>query len=120
MSFIAQPSPAALAVKKAPLVALLTNAGSSGAAAWALPAGTFKGGAAVVDVLTCTRVSADKDGALSMSARDGLPQVLLPATALNKTDGLCASEAVAASGAARVGATGWVAALGVALGMLFA
>lgn len=66
-----------LIVSKAPLVALLTNQGSSSTPTWSVPNGAFSANAEVWDVLTCTKYTADGNGALSVTGSSGKPQVCL-------------------------------------------
>ena len=94
-----------LALSKPPLLALLTNAGQSGAAAWSVPGAGYSAHQALTEVLSCAAVSADAQGGVSASTSSGQPmvrdlhcprgvrrltvaQVLLPSAALAGS-GLC-------------------------------
>ena len=82
--FIHQSSPSLLAVWKPPLLALLTNIGSTATSPpiWKIPASAklFKSKEEVVDILTCVVFTADDNGGLSIIAEGGLPKILLPAS----------------------------------------
>ncbi|KAJ3980661.1 glycoside hydrolase family 13 protein [Lentinula detonsa] len=101
VNFIPQSSASStLAVSKPPLLALLTNGGSSSTESWSIPnsAGLFSANETLVDVLTCDTVVTGSDGSLSVTARDGLPKVFMPAKTLSPTGSLCAGEAEGPTG----------------------
>jgi alpha-amylase len=87
------PQASALAVAKPPLLALLTNVGSAASAqpSWSVPAGAtgYAPNTDLVEVLGCTKVTTDAQGALSATAAGGAPMVFLPASALTKGGALC-------------------------------
>ncbi|RDB27294.1 Alpha-amylase 1 [Hypsizygus marmoreus] len=93
MSFIPQLDKATLVISKPPLVGLLTNVGNSSKAktTWTIPSSNalFKGGESVVNILNCETTTADADGGLSVQVDAGMPQVLLPVSALGKNGTLC-------------------------------
>ncbi|KAJ3723796.1 glycoside hydrolase family 13 protein [Lentinula raphanica] len=94
--FIPQSSASStLAVSKSPLLALLTNGGSSSTESWSIPnsAGLYSANETLVDVLTCDTVSTDADGNLNVVAKNGLPQVLIPARLLSSSGSLCVGQA---------------------------
>lgn len=74
-----QADTSALAVVKAPLLALLTNVGSAATtqASFKVAASATGYGKSVdlVDVLTCTKITTDSDGAVSVSSKAGAPMV---------------------------------------------
>ncbi|KIK65914.1 glycoside hydrolase family 13 protein [Collybiopsis luxurians FD-317 M1] len=125
-TFISQSDSSTLAVSKPPLLALLTNGGSSSNAKWSIPsgAGLFSGGETLVDVLTCDTVTVDGDGGVSVSAKSGLPQVLVSADKLSSSGELCTSQAKGTSGAVgmgmgvRVGGWAMVGLVGVVSGVM--
>lgn len=65
-----------MAVWRPPLLALLTNAGSSNAAGltWNV-SDVYKPNEQVVDVLTCRRFLADSSGGVDVQINEGMPQV---------------------------------------------
>jgi alpha-amylase len=87
------PQASALAVAKPPLLALLTNVGSAASAqpSWSVPADAtgYAPNTDLVEVLGCTKVTTDAQGALSATAAGGAPMVFLPASALTKGGALC-------------------------------
>jgi alpha-amylase len=111
-----------LAVSKPPFLALLTNGGNSSSAKWSIPSSAklFSGSETLVDVLTCNTVTTGSDGSLSVTASGGMPQVLMPASSLNSSGGLCASKASAkSSSGVRAAQTGlMVGAVGVVSAMM--
>lgn len=77
MEFITQSTSGALAVSKPPLLALLTNAGSSSkGGSWAAKR-LYKANETLVDVLTCRRFWADAAGGVDVKIVGGMPQVSL-------------------------------------------
>jgi len=93
VKFIPQSSSSMIAMSKPPLLSLLTNGGNSSSGSWTLPDAQFKNNEALVEVLTCTTLTANSKGGLSVNANQGLPQVIMSASALSKTGSLCASVA---------------------------
>ncbi|KAF8653556.1 hypothetical protein AX16_003893 [Volvariella volvacea WC 439] len=90
--FIDQSNNATLVIAKAPLLALLTNAGnSSSGTTWQVAASDLPFGSSdtIVNVLTCDTVARQSDGSISVESNSGLPQVLLPASALDRNGQLC-------------------------------
>ncbi|SJL07387.1 related to alpha-amylase [Armillaria ostoyae] len=93
MSFVSQSDLGAIAISKPPMLALLTNVGSSGSASWSV-SGVYNKGETVVDVLTCKTYTVDSSsGTLSASADSGAPRIILPTSALKSDGTLCASAA---------------------------
>lgn len=91
-----------MAVLKTPMLALLTNTGSSGSASFSTSGAGYSANEALVDVLTCTTVTADSSGEVGLAAKSGLPQVLLPVSALTSSGGVCTNLVSAAHVSARV------------------
>lgn len=79
-----------MVVSKPPMLALFTNAGSesSHGLTWHADA-VFQPNELLVDVLTCTKVSADAQGGVSVPCVYGMPQVLMPAAALRQGGTVC-------------------------------
>ena len=75
LKFISQSNSATIAISKPPLLALLTNVGSSGSASWTVSEALFQPNENLVDVLTCDKVQATSQGGVSVQAVTGLPQV---------------------------------------------
>lgn len=67
------------------VVSVYTNAGSSGSVTVTLDSGVtgFIAGQALVDVMSCTSLTADSNGDLSVSLSQGLPRVIYPESALS-------------------------------------
>ncbi|KAI0945835.1 hypothetical protein AcV7_009966 [Taiwanofungus camphoratus] len=82
-----------LAVSKPPLLVLLTNGGNASSPPWNVAGAGYQPDEALVEVLTCTQLSADGAGGVSTHAQGGMPQVILPASALNGSGSLCPSLA---------------------------
>ncbi|KAF5327329.1 hypothetical protein D9619_004010 [Psilocybe cf. subviscida] len=112
LTFIPQSGGNTLAVSKPPMLSLLTNAGASASTqpVWAIPAsaGLFSANEQLVDVLTCTALKADGSGGLTVSAKGGMPMVVLPASKLqsNANATLCPNVAAGAATAGSSGALG--------------
>ncbi|KAF9074062.1 glycoside hydrolase superfamily [Rhodocollybia butyracea] len=106
--FISQPDSSTLAISKPPMLTLLTNGGNSSSVKWSIPssANLFSGSETVVDVLSCNTVTTASDGSLSVTASSGLPQVLMPASALSESGSLCKSSSRSKSGALSAKADG--------------
>lgn len=85
MNFIAQSNPTLLAVSKPPLLALLTNSGSSSTsqAVWSAKK-IYKANETLVDVITCRRFMADPSGGVQVQVVGGMPQVSHPLPGLNR------------------------------------
>jgi len=89
-------NPSTIAVSKPPLLTLLTNAGSNASdVSWTISKdqNLFQGGEKLVDLLTCTTLTADSDGGLTVQASGANPQVLIPVSNLSKSAGLCSDAA---------------------------
>ncbi|TRM63224.1 glycoside hydrolase family 13 protein [Schizophyllum amplum] len=97
MSFISQSDIGAMAISKPPLLGLFTNTGSNGSASFSVE-GVYDAGETLVDVLTCNAITADDSGKVSASASGGMPQVLIPASSLKSSYGVCADQADGAMG----------------------
>ncbi|GJE95538.1 glycoside hydrolase family 13 protein [Phanerochaete sordida] len=82
-----------LAVSKPPLLALLSNQGSSSSPQWSVASAGYKANEDLVDVVSCTKVTADSNGGVSTTAQSGKPVVLVPASALPKSGSVCQSLA---------------------------
>ncbi|RPD58617.1 glycoside hydrolase family 13 protein [Lentinus tigrinus ALCF2SS1-7] len=88
-------SESTLAVSKPPLLALLTNVGngSSATTTWNVPDAGYASNEVLVDVLTCSKVTADSNGGVLVQASSGAPQVLLPTSALSASGSICSNLA---------------------------
>jgi alpha-amylase len=77
-------------VSKSPMLALFTNIGSESphGLTWHADA-VFDPNEPLVDVLTCTKVSADAQGGVTVPCVYGMPQVLMPASALRQGGTVC-------------------------------
>ncbi|KAI9465024.1 glycoside hydrolase family 13 protein [Lactarius psammicola] len=86
-----------MVVSKPPMLALFTNIGSESphSLTWHADA-VFQPNEPLVDVLTCTKVSADAQGGVTIPCVYGMPQVLMPAAALRQGGKLC--PGIAATG----------------------
>jgi alpha-amylase len=95
------PSKSQIAVAKPPMLALLTNVGSSAKApaTWSLDAAStgYAPNTDLVDVLSCTKVTTDAKGAVSTTSKAGAPIVLVPASTLAKGGALCGTLATGSS-----------------------
>jgi alpha-amylase len=93
------PAPATgqLVLAKPPLLALLTNVGSAASAQPKWTVGTGASGYApntdLVEVLACTKVTTDAQGAVSVTTAGGAPMVFVPASILTRGGALCGSLA---------------------------
>lgn len=76
-------------VYKAPMLALLSNKGAGTAPTWTISDSVFQAKEALVDVLTCTSMTADSNGGISATGSDGAPMIILPASALSTKGTLC-------------------------------
>jgi alpha-amylase len=83
-----------VAVFKPPMLALLTNVGSDGSRGitWKVDA-IFSPNEPLVDVLTCTKITADTNGGVAIPSLYGMPQVLMPADSLRRGGAVCPSVA---------------------------
>ena len=81
-----------LAVLKPPMLALFTNVGAGGSASWNIAKSGFSGNTQLIDVLSCTVVTTNKDGSLTANTTNGLPQVYLPRSALSTSNKICAGN----------------------------
>jgi alpha-amylase len=81
-----------LAVSKPPMLALFTNAGTSGTASWKVTKSGYNGNTRLIDVLSCTVVTTNGDGSVVANTTNGLPQVYLPVSALPASDKICADK----------------------------
>ena len=59
------------------MLALLSNGGSSSTPSWDVPEAGYEPNEELVDVVSCTRISADSNGGVSVQGSDGNPQVCL-------------------------------------------
>jgi len=91
---IAASSNSAIAVSKAPMLTVLTNAGNSSNANWNIPSTGYKAGTQLVDMVSasCNVVTVASDGSIAVTFNAGNPQVYLPTTIINST-GTCGSKA---------------------------
>jgi len=83
-----------MAVFKPPMLALFTNVGSEGSRGitWKVDA-IFSPSEPLVDVLTCTKITADTNGGVTIPSVYGMPQVLMPAESLRRGGAVCPSVA---------------------------
>lgn len=81
-----------LAVSKPPMLALFTNAGTSGSISWKVVKSGYSGNTRLIDVLSCTVITTNSDGSLSANTTNGLPQVYLPVSALPASDKICVEK----------------------------
>jgi alpha-amylase len=118
MKFLPQSSSSVIAITKPPLLTLLSNGGNSSSPSWTAPDALFKNNEGLVDILTCNTMSATAKGGLSVNGNQGMPQVIMPASALSKTGSLCASVATGDGKASASGALGsgvsWAVVVGAA------
>ena len=68
-------SESSIIASKPPLVALLSNSGNSSTPTWSVSGVGFSANEDVYDVLTCTKYTADGNGALTVTGTGGQPQV---------------------------------------------
>ncbi|KAI0753795.1 glycoside hydrolase family 13 protein [Fomes fomentarius] len=89
-------TPSTLAVSKPPMLALLTNTGyASDGPTWNVPDAGYAPHEELVDVLTCNTVYADTHGGVLVHGSHGLPQILLPPSALSPNGSLCSNMGTA-------------------------
>ncbi|KAH7908790.1 glycoside hydrolase family 13 protein [Hygrophoropsis aurantiaca] len=91
MKFHPQEDNSSLAISKAPMLTLLTNAGSAAgpSAKWNVSDPVFKKNQELVDVITCQPRMANEKGGIYVESNGGMPQVLMPVVALAKFPELC-------------------------------
>ncbi|OSX57019.1 glycoside hydrolase family 13 protein [Postia placenta MAD-698-R-SB12] len=65
----------ALAVSKPPMLALLSNGGSSSNPSWSVPNAGYKSGETLIDAVSCNTLKADKQGGVSAQSFNGTPKV---------------------------------------------
>ncbi|PSR70436.1 hypothetical protein PHLCEN_2v13687 [Hermanssonia centrifuga] len=82
-------TPNSMAVSKPPMLALLSNKGSSSSPEWTVASAGFSPNEQLVDVLTCSSVTADSNGGITVQGSGGMPQVLMPISALSKSGTVC-------------------------------
>ncbi|KAJ3010973.1 hypothetical protein NUW54_g2318 [Trametes sanguinea] len=104
VKFLSSGSESTLAVSKPPMLALLTNGGSSSNPSWSVPSAGFSANEELVDVLTCSKLNADSNGGVSVQGSAGSPQVLMPVSSLSKSGNVCSSLA---TGGQASSARGW-------------
>ncbi|KAI8992740.1 glycoside hydrolase family 13 protein [Trametes punicea] len=102
--FLPSGSESTMAVYKPPMLALLTNGGSSSSPSWTVPDAGYQGNEELVDVLTCNKLNADTNGGVSVQGSGGNPQVLMPTSSLSKSGSVCSN---AATGGQASSARGW-------------
>lgn len=108
MKIISQTS-STIAISKSPLLALLSNGGNTTNPSWSVPNAGFSANENLVDVISCSTVTADGSGGVQISSTGGLPivcnlfsfqgdqtvlpnlQVLLPQSSLGGS-GLCGAS----------------------------
>jgi alpha-amylase len=83
-----------MAISKPPILGLFTNVGSESPRGvnWKVDA-IFPPNEPLVDVLTCTKVMADGQGGVNVPGAYGMPQVLMPTTALRQGGPVCPNVA---------------------------
>ncbi|KAG9089403.1 hypothetical protein FS749_001359 [Ceratobasidium sp. UAMH 11750] len=80
-----------IAVQKGKLLSALTNLGSKGAAQTFELSGTgYAANEQLVDVLSCTNITADASGNVKVAFTGGNPQIIIPVSQLSGS-GLCGS-----------------------------
>lgn len=86
-----------LALRKGPIVTILSNKGSIGDAyTQVIPAG-YSAGEQVAEVLSCEVLTADGNGGVEVSMGDGRPKVVVP-VALLEGSGICVVRVTATGG----------------------
>lgn len=84
-----------IAVSKPPMLALLTNQGSSATTTWNVGAAGFQPNQQLIDVVSCTTVTTDGSGAIKVNSPGGNPMVFLPASSFNSS--ICLSNSTGSS-----------------------
>lgn len=79
------------AVSKPPMLGLFTNIGSqsSETAIWNIEDTGYKPNEDLVDVLTCSKLSADSQGTVYSESYYGMPQLIMPMSVLEKGGPIC-------------------------------
>jgi alpha-amylase len=79
-----------MAISKPPILALFTNIGSESSRGvnWKVDA-AFRPNEQLVDILTCTKVTADEHGGVNIPSAYGMPQVIMPAASLRQGGAVC-------------------------------
>lgn len=95
MTFHDTVNPSTIAISRSPLVALLTNAGSSADSPtyFTVNDTIFNVNETLVDILTCNTFSATSTGGINVESFYGDPQIVLPASKLSKKGPLCPAVA---------------------------
>ena len=70
-----------LAVYKHPMLALFTNVGSNGTASWHVQDTDYPPGMELLEVFSCSKVSVDRAGGVSVSSTNGEPRLYIPVSA---------------------------------------
>lgn len=76
-----------LAIKKGPMLAVLTNRGSSGSGSLTVNNAGYSANEELFDVVSCTSTKADGSGNVAATITNGAPQVFLPLSA--RSGNLC-------------------------------
>ncbi|KAF7302332.1 Glycoside hydrolase family 13 protein [Mycena chlorophos] len=123
--WLAQPNQGAVMLSKPPLLALMTNVGSSNnnQPTWVIPPGTYPANTTLVDVLACQKftINANASAGSGVTASGGMPKVLVPDTLLSKGGGgACPALAAGVSGAIGTRLQGHVGGMGVAVAAMAA
>ncbi|KAI0798144.1 glycoside hydrolase family 13 protein [Abortiporus biennis] len=95
-----QTSASNLAISKAPMLTLLSNVGASGTPQWSVPNAGFQANEELIDVLTCTTLTADSNGGVTVKGSGGMPQVLMPTSTIPKGGSVCGSSGKGAQASA--------------------
>ncbi|KAI0055861.1 alpha-amylase [Artomyces pyxidatus] len=79
-----------MAVSKPPMLGLFTNVGSetSDSVTWNVDS-VYQPNEELVDVLTCTKVTANGQGGVSVMSLYGMPQVLMPVSSIAQGGAIC-------------------------------
>ncbi|CAK5267778.1 unnamed protein product [Mycena citricolor] len=102
-TWIPQSDPSSIMLSKPPMLSLFTNIGtaSSRQPTWTIPARLYPVNSTLVDTLSCRKVAVNGTGGdTSVTAVQGLPQVLIPLSMLTAQAGLCPSLVTSAQSAA--------------------
>jgi alpha-amylase len=79
-----------IAISKLPLLALLTNVGSSGSSQnWNVNNTGYQPNTVLTDVLSCNNVTTDANGGISVVVIGGVPQVYVSADLVVSGSGIC-------------------------------
>ncbi|EIW57027.1 glycoside hydrolase family 13 protein [Trametes versicolor FP-101664 SS1] len=105
VKFPSSGSDSTMAILKPPMLALLSNGGSSSTPKWTVSDAGFQANEELVDVLTCTKMNADSNGGVTVQGSGGSPQVLIPTSALSTAGTTCSSLATVTQTSS---ARGWV------------